>query len=570
MRSKYSGRPVTLLVFLFLLSLPMLLSGQRTQENLTPLRNWATPLYWHPNQAERESAAKAAPQFQVSVNAVSTNALTFVAISPCRLVDTRGIAAGFNGIPPFSGPSIPPAGTLTIPVQSPTEAIANTAPAPCGVIPSIAQAYSLNLTVVPAAAGSVAYVTLWPAGSTQPVVATLNDLQGSIVANAAIVPAGAPFGGVSVFNAGPAMTDVVIDMNGYFAAPSDLSLNTAIGSGALANNTAGMANTANGVSALAANTTGNFNTAIGLNALLSNTTGSFNTASGVGALKANTTGSSNTASGNGALNFNTTGGNNTAIGINALQQNTSGNNNTASGSGAMSLSTAGSNNTALGINALQHNTTGDFNLAVGYLAGYNVSGGNSNNIHIGSLGALTDSGVIRLGTPGPQTSFLVAGVNGTTTGNSDAVPVVIDSNGQLGTVKSSVRFKEDIQDMGNASSGLLQLRPVTFRYRQAYQDGAKPLDYGLIAEEVAQVYPGLTVKGADGKVETVQYQKLTPMLLNELQKQHQEMEDQRETIRLQKERIAQQADEVRRVEARLAALEALLSAKTPSSSAADQ
>lgn len=97
------------------------------------------------------------------------------------------------------------------------------------------------------------------------------------------------------------------------------------------------------------------------------------------------------------------------------------------------------------------------------------------------------------------------------------------------------------------------------------------MDYGLIAEEVAQIYPGLAVKGADGQIETVQYQKLTPMLLNELQKQHQEMEEQRETIRLQKERIAQQEEENQRVEARLAALEALLSGKTPSSStAADQ
>jgi hypothetical protein len=157
----------------------------------------------------------------------------------------------------------------------------------------------------------------------------------------------------------------------------------------------------------------------------------------------------------------------------------------------------------------------------------------------------------------------VAGVRAITTGNSDAVPVVIDSNGQLGTVNSSRRFKEDIQDMGEASRGLMRLRPVTFRYKQAYGDGSKPIDYGLIAEEVAQVYPDLAVKGADGQVETVQYQKLTPMLLNELQKQHREMEEQRETIRLQNERIEQQ-------EARLAALEALLSGKPSVSAAADQ
>ncbi len=77
-----------------------------------------------------------------------------------------------------------------------------------------------------------------------------------------------------------------------------------------------------------------------------------------------------------------------------------------------------------------------------------------------------------------------------------------------------------IQDMASASSGLLRLRPVTFRYKRPYADGSKPIDYGLIAEEVAEVYPDLVVRNADGQIETVQYQKLTPMLLNELQKQN--------------------------------------------------
>ena len=167
MYSKHSGLAVSFFVFL-----PMVLSGQRVQ-NMVPLRNWTTPLYCQPNQAEREAAARVAPQLQFSANAVSTSALTFVAITPCRLLDTRGAAVGFNGIAPFSGPSIPPAGTVTIPVQSASEATANTMPAPCGVIPSIAQAYSFNVTVVPAAGGPIGYLTLWPAGSPQPVVATL-------------------------------------------------------------------------------------------------------------------------------------------------------------------------------------------------------------------------------------------------------------------------------------------------------------------------------------------------------------------------------------------------------------
>ena len=128
------------------------LSGQRAQENVVPLKNWATPLYWQPSRTEREAAAQAipqngGPQLQFSSNQVSPNALTFIAITPCRLVDTRGGA--FNGISPFSGPSIGAMTTATFPVQSATEASTNTAPAPCGTIPAIAQAYSLNLTVVP-------------------------------------------------------------------------------------------------------------------------------------------------------------------------------------------------------------------------------------------------------------------------------------------------------------------------------------------------------------------------------------------------------------------------------------
>ena len=121
---------------------------------------------------------------------------------------------------------------------------------------------------------------------------------------------------------------------------------------------------------------------------------------------------------------------------------------------------------------------------------------------------------------------------------------MIDTNGQLGTISSSARYKEDIHDMADASSGVLQLRPVTFRYKQPYTDGSKPLDYGLIAEEVAKVYPDLVVKDADGKIQTVQYQKLMPMLLSELQKEHERGDQQEETIR--------------RLQDRLAALEALL------------
>jgi hypothetical protein len=157
--------------------------------------------------------------------------------------------------------------------------------------------------------------------------------------------------------------------------------------------------------------------------------------------------------------------------------------------------------------------------------------------------------VIRIGYL--QSRTFIDGIRGKTTGSADAVPVVIDSNGQLGTVNSSGRFKEDIQDMAGASSGLLRLRPVTYRYKQPYADGSKPIDYGLIAEEVAGVYPDLVVRGADGLIETIQYQKLTPMLVNELQKQSAQGRTQGQIIQLQQQEIEKMA-------ARLAALEAAI------------
>ena len=118
------------------------------------------------------------------------------------------------------------------------------------------------------------------------------------------------------------------------------------------------------------------------------------------------------------------------------------------------------------------------------------------------------------------------------------MPVVVDSNGNLGTVSSSRRYKEDIQDMRDASDGLLRLRPVTFRYKEPFGDGSKPVQYGLIAEEVAEVYPDLVARSADGQIETVKYQLLDSMLLNELQKQNTTIAAQKEQIRSLEERLA--------------------------------
>jgi hypothetical protein len=240
-----------------------------------------------------------------------------------------------------------------------------------------------------------------------------------------------------------------------------------------------------------------------------------NTAVGQYALAELTSGWANTANGYAALFLNTTGWGNTVSGVTA-GYNTTGSLNTAEGFDALFSNTTGSSNTAIGASAGQSILSGSSNILVGAYAGGNLSSSESSNILIGSSGVAGDSDTIRIG--GVIGATYIAGIRGTTTNNSDAIPVVIDSNGQLGTVSSSRRYKEDIHDMGDASHGLLRLRPVTFHYKKPYADGSKPIQYGLIAEEVAEVYPDLVVRGKDGQVETVQYYKLDAMLLNELQR----------------------------------------------------
>ncbi len=272
-----------------------------------------------------------------------------------------------------------------------------------------------------------------------------------------------------------------------------------------------------GASAAAANA-GVRNTAIGFQALQANVGGLDNTAVGSQALRslnpAATTGY-NTAVGASAMFSATTGVWNTAIGGGALQGVQGGTANTAVGRLALQNVDSASNNTALGNNA-GFNTTGGSNIAIGADAGSQVTTGFS-NIHIGHLGNAADSGTIRIGTPGVQASAFLAGVRSVTV--PTGIPVIIGTDGQLGTTTSSRRFKQDIADMGDFSARLATLRPVTFRYTQPAADGSQPLDFGLVAEEVAEVFPELAVRSADGQIETVAYHKLPALLLNEWQKQ---------------------------------------------------
>src|SRR5205814_10232100 len=127
-----------------------------------------------------------------------------------------------------------------------------------------------------------------------------------------------------------------------------------------------------------------------------------------------------------------------------------------------------------------------------------------------------DNAVIRIGSS--QIATYIAGIRSVTTGVADAVNVFIDSSGQLGTISSSRRFKTDIRDMGTASAKVLQLRPVTFRYKPEI-DPSGTQQYGLIAEDVAEVMPDLVAHDKNGQIETVKYHLLATLLLNEVQKE---------------------------------------------------
>jgi hypothetical protein len=305
--------------------------------------------------------------------------------------------------------------------------------------------------------------------------------------------------------------------------------NAAVGQNALASNTTASNNSALGQGALDANTTGTANSAVGQNALGANTTASNNSALGQGALDANTTGTGSSAVGQDALGANTTGADNSALGRGALGANTGGNQNSALGTNALVSNSTGSDNTALGARALLGNTTGENNVAIGLNAGRDLTTG-LNNIHVSNVGVAGEGATTRIGAS--QTRAFIAGIRGVTTGVGDAVPVLIDSAGQLGTTSSSRRVKRDIQPLG-AVRPLMKLRPVRFRYRT----GPPELHYGLLAEQVAKVLPELAVYGEDGLPETVQYQELPVLLLAALQRQQRERDALTAQVRRQQAQI---------------------------------
>jgi hypothetical protein len=416
--------------------------------------------------------------------------LFYTSIEPCRIFDTR--AAG--------GPLAPSVTHLFTVVGASSDFTLQgghgggcAVPGFVGGVPQV-QAVVLNfVAVAPEGPGDL---RVWPSDHTLPNSSILNYTSGFTIANGIVIPVRQDQeGGDIAVLAAVSGTNVLADVVGYFSSgsPTQGLDNLYLGTGA--------GNP--GVS------TGSHNTAVGISALRANTNALFDTA--IGAL---------------ALAGNTIGANNTAVGWSALGTNSTGSNNTAAGFRAMANCTTGEGNTAIGLGALLGLTTGRFNVAIGSNVGANLILG-SNNIYINSSPSGDEDSTIRIGTNGLQGATYVAGIIGAPVA-ANGGPVYVDASGKLGTsLMSSLRFKEDVQNMGEQTAGLMKLRPVTFHYKPEYDGGSHLLQYGLVAEEVAQVYPELVQYGQDGKPFAVRYHVINTMLLNEVQRQHRKLEEQR-------------------------------------------
>src|SRR5205807_445785 len=313
------------------------------------------------------------------------------------------------------------------------------------------------------------------------------------------------------------------------------------------------------------------------------TSGFANVALGPSMLTRDTSGFENLAVGAGALSANTTGDNNAAIGEDALTANTTGSSNVAIGRRALESNQNGQFNVALGIHALD-NSVSQNDVGVGNSAGANLTTGGG-NIDISNPGVAGEAGVIRIGTQGTQTKAFLAGVNaiaitgpagialtnssgqlGTGTTGTVALPssvdgatstsgvsLLINSSGVLGTTTSSRRFKTDIHALGAPTlAGLMALRPVSFHYKARYRVGQPdPLEYGLIAEQVAKVDPSLAAYGNDGRPYTVRYQELPVLLLAEIQRQQRQID----ALRTANRRLQRQGEAIASLQRRMARVE---------------
>jgi predicted ribosome quality control (RQC) complex YloA/Tae2 family protein len=143
-----------------------------------------------------------------------------------------------------------------------------------------------------------------------------------------------------------------------------------------------------------------------------------------------------------------------------------------------------------------------------------------------------ESNTIRIGNTDITDTF-IRGISGATA--SGGAAVFVNGNGKLGTMTSSKRFKDEIKPMDRASEAILALRPVSFRYKKEIDPQRIP-QFGLVAEDAEKVNPDLVIRDSQGKPQTVRYDQVNAMLLNEFLKAHRKVQEQEATIsRLEKE-----------------------------------
>jgi len=245
-----------------------------------------------------------------------------------------------------------------------------------------------------------------------------------------------------------------------------------------------------------------------------------------------------TAVGSFALQHNTTGQDNDAFGFQALRTNTDGSANDALGTFALFNNNHGSANVAFGFDALVSNVNGLANTAVGFAAGALITGNFNIDIGVGVFGTASDDHVSRIGIAtgsDQQTACFIGGIYGRTIGPTP-LQVGIGTDGKLGTMVSSVRFKHDIKPMDKTSEAILALKPVTFHYKS---NSTNTPQFGLVAEDVEKVNPDLVVR-VNGETYTVRYDAVNAMLLNEFLKEHQTVKALKSTVEKQEALIAQQ------------------------------
>ena len=280
--------------------------------------------------------------------------------------------------------------------------------------------------------------------------------------------------------------------------------------------------------------TGTDNTSIGYNCLSSLTSGNVNVAIGRNALESVTSSTANIGIGENSLSsIDTDGTSHLAIGADALSNyhgtSPTGGGNIAIGNAALGTFGTGGGNLCVGHNSAPNlaNPTGPAlrNTLIGNLTGANLTSTESDNIYLGYgiNGTGGESNVLRIAngtgtSAGAVNSTFIGGISGiSVTGSA----VLVSASNQLGVTVSSRRFKENINDMKDVSSSIYNLRPVTYNPK----GDPSTLCTGLIAEEVDSVMPSLVHYDEKGAPLTVKYHDLPALLLNEIKKLKEEVEN---------------------------------------------